>query len=192
MLLNLEEKLDPRVKRTRKFLEQAFAELLEEKGFQAITVQDITDRAEVNRATFYAHFSDKYALLDHAIRQSFRQEIEKRVLNACRFDMGNLKALIVAVCEFVKKTNEHCTPPQPQFESLVETQVKDGIKLLLHHWMEQDNLSADPQTAATAASWAIYGLALQWSRDKNRLPVEQYAEQVLPTIAANLSLVQAA
>ena len=55
---------DPRVKRTRKLINQAFFDLMNEKGFQAITVQDITDRAEVNRATFYAHYEDKYDLLE--------------------------------------------------------------------------------------------------------------------------------
>jgi AcrR family transcriptional regulator len=56
-------------------LEQAFLELLEEKGFQSVTVQDITDRATVNRATFYAHFEDKYALFDHIVRETFQQTL---------------------------------------------------------------------------------------------------------------------
>ncbi|MBI4304912.1 MAG: TetR family transcriptional regulator, partial [Chloroflexi bacterium] len=45
---------DPRVKRTRKLLHDAFDSLLSEKSFEAITVQDIAERATVNRATFYA------------------------------------------------------------------------------------------------------------------------------------------
>ena len=70
------EKLDPRVKRTRNLLEQAFMEVVAEKGFQAVSVQDITEKAGVNRATFYAHFPDKYALLDYTVRQGFRQPVE--------------------------------------------------------------------------------------------------------------------
>src|ERR1700690_1925078 len=56
---DLNQKEDPRVKRTRLLLEQAFMVVLKEKGFQTITVQDIAQRAGVNRATFYAHFEDK-------------------------------------------------------------------------------------------------------------------------------------
>ena len=52
------EGVDPRVKRTRKLLQQAFLELFQEKGFAAISIQDITERATANRATFYAHFAD--------------------------------------------------------------------------------------------------------------------------------------
>ncbi|HWQ84479.1 MAG TPA: TetR/AcrR family transcriptional regulator [Anaerolineales bacterium] len=54
----VEAKVDPRIKRTRALLVQAFTELLAEKGFQAISVQDISERATVNRTTFYLHFPD--------------------------------------------------------------------------------------------------------------------------------------
>ena len=82
-MLPNEEKLDPRFKRTRKLILQAFGDLLAEKNFESISVQDVTDKAEINRATFYKHFVDKYALLDYAITELFRKEIEKRTLDAC-------------------------------------------------------------------------------------------------------------
>ena len=185
------EKLDPRVKRTRIMLEQALMELVKEKGFQAVTVQDITERAGVNRATFYAHFPDKYALLDHNIRQGFLAEIDKRMLNACHLTLDNLRNLIVAVCEFTRMVNSHCQPAQGQFESLVETQVKAVLHELMLKWLEQVPLTVPAETAATAASWAIYGLALQWSHAKQPGPVEAYAAEVLPLVAANLNLTAA-
>lgn len=46
-----EEKLDPRVKRTRGLILQAFSSLLAEKGFESISVQDVTDKAEINRGS---------------------------------------------------------------------------------------------------------------------------------------------
>ena len=193
------EKLDPRVKRTRAMLDQAFFELIQEKGFQAVTVQDITERAGVNRATFYAHFPDKYALLDHNIRQGFLREIDKRMLNACHLTADNLRNLIIAVCEFTRAVNGHCKPAQPQFETLVETQVKAVLYELMLKWLEpqesgtsiasqQMPVAVSPETAATAASWAIYGLALQWSHAREPAPVDAFANQVLPLIAANLNL----
>ena len=183
-----EEKLDPRVKRTRNLIEQAFNELIAEKGFQSITVQDITERAEVNRATFYAHFPDKFALLEHSIRQSFRQELEKRTLSACHYSDENLHALIVALCEFVAQSNTHCKSQEHQFESLVEMQVKNQVQELLQMWLEKTGSEIEPKMAATAASWAVYGLALQWSREKNRPPANVYAGQVFSLVAGNLRL----
>ena len=61
MLLK-EEKVDLRILRTRRLLVQAMAELLEEKDLQSVTISDIAERAMINRATFYAHFADKYDL----------------------------------------------------------------------------------------------------------------------------------
>ena len=74
-MLPTDEKLDPRVKRTRGLILGAFESLLAEKNFESISVQDVTEKAQINRATFYAHFEDKYALLNYSITQMFRQEI---------------------------------------------------------------------------------------------------------------------
>jgi len=54
---------DRRVRRTRELLRSAFRELIHEKGYDRITVQDILDRADVGRSTFYAHYRDKEDLL---------------------------------------------------------------------------------------------------------------------------------
>ena len=58
-----EEQPDLRVRRTHKFLQEAMIELITEKGFDAITVGDIAERAMINRATFYRHYQDKYDLV---------------------------------------------------------------------------------------------------------------------------------
>lgn len=195
MLSNLkdgQERLDPRVKRTRQLIEQAFMEVISEKGFQEVTIQDITERAGINRATFYAHFGDKYDLLGQSIRQGFLQEIDKRMLNACHFTMDNLRNLIIAVCEFIKTAHSNCKPAQSQFETLVEAQVKEVLYNFLLNWLGQIKTSTTPEIAATATSWAIYGLALQWSHSKKPNPVEKFADEVLPLIAPNLQLIETA
>jgi AcrR family transcriptional regulator len=58
------ENEDLRVRRTRKLIQQALIELTVEKGFSTITVQDIADRAMINRSTFYRYYLDKYDLVD--------------------------------------------------------------------------------------------------------------------------------
>jgi AcrR family transcriptional regulator len=71
------EQMDLRVRRTRVNLREALIELIEEKGFDAVTVGDIASRAMVNRATFYRHYPDKYALVtgifEEAITQMLRE-----------------------------------------------------------------------------------------------------------------------
>lgn len=66
-------KEDRRSRRTRQLLGDALVELMLEKHFESITVQDILDRADVGRSTFYAHYTDKESLLisqiEHVIRE---------------------------------------------------------------------------------------------------------------------------
>lgn len=192
MLPKPEEKLDPRVKRTRSLILQAFSDLLAEKGFESITVQDVTERAQVNRATFYAHFADKYALLDAFISQKFRQEIEKRTLNACHYTPENLKSLILAVCEFLASIHSGCAQPHQQFESLVEGTVKNQIFELLTLWLKQAKTKISTDIPATVATWAIYGLASYYSHLKKRPALEAFVDEALPLVAVNLEQFAAA
>ena len=111
MLPNPDEKLDPRVIRTRGLILSSFESLLADKGFESISVQDVTDKAQVNRATFYAHFPDKYALLDYSIQKMFMAEIEKRTLNVCTYNSDNLRNLILAVVEFISRIHTGCAQP---------------------------------------------------------------------------------
>lgn len=55
--------VDRRVRRTRELLRGALLSLVQEKGYERITVQDILDRADIGRSTFYAHYRDKDELL---------------------------------------------------------------------------------------------------------------------------------
>ena len=181
-----EEKLDPRVKRTRSLILQAFGSLLAEKGFESISVQDVTDKAEINRATFYAHFQDKYDLLNKAIGQMFRQEIEKRTLDACHYTPENLKNLIFAVCEFLSKTHSECAQPHQQFESLTEGTIKSILFDLLTHWLKQTGTKISTDIPATVATWAIYGLASHYSHLKKRPSLEKFVDEALPLVAVNL------
>lgn len=59
------KKIDLRVQRTRKMIIDAFFKLVETKGYDAITIQDIASEAMINRTTFYAHFKDKQDLYEY-------------------------------------------------------------------------------------------------------------------------------
>ena len=182
----MEEKLDPRVKRTRSLILQAFYDLLAKKNFEAISVQDVTDKAQINRATFYAHFPDKYALLDYSISQMFMHEIEKRTLNACHYTPENLRNLILAVCEFLSTIHSECAQPHQQFESLAEGTIKKIIFDLLSYWLRQTNATVSTEIPATVATWAIYGLASLYSHHKQRPTLERFVDEALPLVSVNL------
>lgn len=82
--LGTESATDRRVQRTRRLLHKALISLILEKKYESITVQEILDRADVGRSTFYMHFQDKDELLVNGFQylQNFlesRQEVARAV-----------------------------------------------------------------------------------------------------------------
>lgn len=70
---------DRRVRRTRRALHEALIALVLERGYERLTVQDVLDRADVGRSTFYAHYRDKEALLTATfddMRAQLRAELD--------------------------------------------------------------------------------------------------------------------
>ncbi|WP_026567365.1 TetR/AcrR family transcriptional regulator [Bacillus sp. UNC41MFS5] len=62
-------KVDRRIAKSQVAIKNAVTELMSEKSFDDITIQDIADRADVNRGTIYLHYTDKYDLLDKLIEE---------------------------------------------------------------------------------------------------------------------------
>lgn len=119
---------DPRVKRTRQLLLQAFMALLEEKqNIHSISVQDIAERATVNRATFYAHFEDKYALLENWMRAKFHRALESQLPASSALQMNTLRALILGVFDFLANFCRYLKPADKQFEPLFEVALQKEL-----------------------------------------------------------------
>ena len=73
---------------TKKLIKVAFTKLLKEKGFNNITVSDITNMAKINRGTFYLHYTDKFDLLEKLENDSI--EDLKELLLQCYKHKANL------------------------------------------------------------------------------------------------------
>jgi AcrR family transcriptional regulator len=186
------QKTDPRIRRTRALVVQAFEEVMGEKGFHALSVQDVAMKAGINRATFYDHFKDKYELLNYSIRLEFDHELDKRRLKEEVVSANALQRLLIAVCEFISRIHAHCKPPLDQLDSLVETQVKEVMSELLAGWLRGNGSGAKSRRTragelpAKAASWALYGLALHWAREERPQPIETFASSAVPLVSGIL------
>ena len=186
-------KLDPRVKRTRELLVRAFNELLEEKGHSGLTVQEITERATVNRATFYAHFRDQHELFDYVISEAFRDVLQRRLPPSPRLDEENLKALVIVTCEYLTGLNTACSWRDRQFRPLIEARVQTELDELLLGWIEASPEKASDrkvsqEVTASVISWAIFGASLDWSRNGTARSSEEVADQVLSVIVEGLQV----
>ena len=83
------KKVDRRIQRTRRLLQDALITLILEKGYDKITVQDIIDEANVGRSTFYAHYLDKDDLMASSL-ELLRAELHQHLVGADNGDEGEV------------------------------------------------------------------------------------------------------
>src|ERR1700688_2851055 len=167
------EKLDPRIRRTRQLLQDALRNLLTQKEFDKISVQDITEAATVNRATFYAHYEDKFALLGELIRVTFFDLLAQR---GAKFDGGCFHVIILAVCDYLSDLQKSHSFNQHHFEPLVEATVIDQIRIVLLDGFQRHpaERTVPAEMIAATASWAIYGAVKQWVNTEDRVSAEEF------------------
>lgn len=216
-----DRRVDRRVQRTRQVLQQAFLEVLREKGFAATnnpitpkgfaptnllgvekgflatSIQDITERANVNRGTFYLHFSDKYMLLETVIRERFRQSLESYVSLTFRWDRNSLQLLIRQILTGFEEKYQHRFHPSHILAPLIERAMHEELADLLLSWLRQTEHAelagqyrshrtypgtqrpVSLETIARVTSWAIFGTAIQWSQEETTLSAEEMARDIL-------------
>ena len=189
--------LDPRVKRTRQLLQQAMIELVQEQSISSISIQDITERATVNRATFYAHFEDKYALMDSILRDQFQLQVVSKLPDGNRWGKQTFSALIQGVFEFLEEFHSHCSPApsatkaqlEPQFERAIQQEIYTTLLRSLKQAPRPSALAHIPaETLASIMSWAIFGTAVEWSRREHRPSAEEMTRQVLQALIEGLKI----
>jgi AcrR family transcriptional regulator len=188
-----EKRVDPRVKRTRELIVRAFNELVAEKGHTGLTVQEIAERATINRATFYAHFTDQYELFDYVISEAFREELRRRLPESPGLSEETLKALVLAACDYLAGLNTACSRTDQQFRPLIETRVQGELYELLLGWIEASPEKASgrqvsSEVTASVVSWAIFGAGLNWSRNGAARSPDEVADQALSVILKGLQL----
>lgn len=118
---------DRRVQRTRKLLQDALMALILEKGYEAVTIQDIIDRANVGRSTFYAHFLDKQQLLLSGFEQ-LRVELAQQQHAAV--DVSGERRLRFSLAMF-----EHACSYQPVWRALIGTRGGAVVRKQMQHML---------------------------------------------------------
>ena len=97
-------KTDARIRYTQRILKESFLILLKQKPVNKITVKEVCEMAELNRATFYAHYSDCFALLE-SIEQELLEAFQKSLKLVDSFDVT---ALIEAIYAMVEQHEDAC------------------------------------------------------------------------------------
>ena len=172
---------DPRMRRTRQLLQGALRKLMLTRSFDEIAVQDIAEVATVNRATFYDHYADKYALLEAMVAGGFHTLLHERNV---QYDGGcpaAAQAIILAACDYLTQAHEgmECER-QNAFEPLMDAAMTGAIRKVIIKGIVKfgSDTGLSAEMTATAASWAISGAVKEWYRTPNHPP----AEEVVPVI----------
>jgi AcrR family transcriptional regulator len=158
---------DRRVQRTRRLLHVAIIALIRERGWDAITVQDVCARADVGRSTFYAHFADKEELLISGfgdLRQHLRESVAAADAKPLAFTLALLehtreyepiyrallgrrtaqvvyRAWIDVVSDLLNEDLAKLAPPGPLRKAAVRY-LSGALWELLTWWSEQPKRSA--------------------------------------------------
>jgi AcrR family transcriptional regulator len=173
--------------------QQALGKLLEQNEFEKISVQDIADAATLNRATFYDHYTDKFALLESMVAARFHELLANRCVTFDETCGSALTGIVLGVCDFLAGIPGMDCPRQrqmgPHLESAVITLVRRMILdgLARHH----STSATSPQMIAATVSWAIYGAAKEWVQTPNRRPSEEIVGTVVTLVSPILTVMNA-
>ena len=188
-------KLDPRVVRTRQQLRAALVSLIEESGVDALTVQDITDRAELNRATFYLHYRDKQDLLE----KSLRDAIDELTADLGASPEEQIQLAIDESPRPIKAVFEHVAQHAHFYRVMLSAEgvpafsagVRDYMAEVTLRWLTA--LQPHPRQSrvpleivANSLSWSLLGVLIWWLEHDLPHPPEYMAEQFQLLITLDL------
>jgi len=184
------QKLDRRVMRTRDRLGDALVGLMQEKPFDAITVQEVLDRAGVSRSAFYVHYRDKEDL--------FLSDVDEFLeAMALRLSHGGEESERVAP---VRELFAHVATAQRLYQALIEAdRIHDFLELAQGHFARgiERRLAELPRAQgvapalraplAHALAGALLSLMKWWIDQRMQTPPEQMDEMYHRMVWATVS-----
>lgn len=174
-------KIDRRIIKTKEAINKAFLELFSEKELEQITINDISERANVNRGTVYLHYSDKYDLLDKCIDDHLSKLIDFCSTNEDNRGITTLTSELKPVFVYFEENYLFFSAMLSNqrtylFRERLLTFVSGGVKAKLD--MQDPHLGIDNELNAQFLASAFVGIVEWWIRHKMPHPPEFMAEQL--------------
>lgn len=196
---NSNTKDDLRVQRTRKMLEDAMIELTVEKGFSSLTVRDITDRARVNRSTFYRHYLDKYDLLTQYMTTLSPLMVEDTSQwgkpDENDLASGNLLPLrLVKLLEHVERFGDFYRVMlgglgDPVFVQRFRQNTEERFRYLISYYEQETDPKAPPlELRLSYVSCATIGAIMWWLESDQPCSIEELARWMSRMSTASVGL----
>ncbi len=166
--MNENQLLDRRIQRTRQLLHEALFSLIVERGYESITVQDITERANLGRTTFYLHYRDKAELLQESVSTllyALRLDVEPDAAETCTFQVLSIRVfqhiarrqqLYQAILKDAVLTSTFWNGMRSYISELCLRFLPDGLLT------PNGSLSMDGEIFAAHATGSLFGLVCWW------------------------------
>lgn len=181
------KKIDRRVRYTKMMLKSSIAELLNEKPLEKITVKEICEKADINRGTFYSHYSDQYDLYN-SIVDELLDGIFDRLGDFMTNDGDVLVDSITNVYDYLKDNAETIrTLLRNGVEYSIENRIRNVIKSI---YLEKINKSVDIDLINAAYSYMAAGaisLIRYWLNSNMNKSSREMAEFSLQLTSNGLS-----
>lgn len=185
---------DRRVRKSKRAIKQAFIHLLTENNLDRITIQQISDLADVNRGTFYLNYEDKYALLDEMENEQIEEikgfvDIRKMDLStktSDRFIEDFANKVIKNVITHIEQNMEfYQVILNLERKSQIEEQLADIVRSNIKHLIgNKDNVFGIPENYYLSyVIGSMMSMIKYWVSDENRVSVEELVNYV-STIAS--------
>ena len=171
--------MDRRIPKTQKAILEAFVELMAEKNFEQITINEIAERANVNRGTVYLHYTDKFDLLDQCIDIHMMQLFDT-CLDSDASRMPS-KAAMLRVFEYLEQhavvymtlmNNKGVT----SFRSRLMTTILQGIDEQMDGHIP--SLEINKEITVQFLASAAVGVVEWWMTNSMPCPAEDVVEQL--------------
>lgn len=194
----LQNNMDLRVIRTKEAIRNALVELMEEKGFEAITVKDITTKAKINRGTFYAHYQDKFDLMERCQKEIMQEisSIAKQNFSDVINELGNNTSpqtrlnIFVYVFEYLNENSGFMKAALSSKGDLsFQTKIKEFMWKTIFEdkqnaIIKEENLMVPAQYFASYIASAHIGVIQEWL-ESGRKESPQEMARILSTITVN-------
>jgi AcrR family transcriptional regulator len=187
----VEKKMDLRIEKTYMALTGAFMDLLEEKRFEDITINELCDRAMVRRATFYKHFGDKYEFFTFFVRETqaeFDREIKAEESAVLPIDF--YVNIVHRAMQFIRKKEKliQLVLNSGYYHVLLRI-LSDQVEYDILHKLKEDlshgyKLIAEPEVMAHFFTGAILETLQWWLSHQKPIPQESIETQILAMIKA--------
>jgi len=180
------QKSDRRVRRTKRVLAVALVDLLTEKPLNRITVKEVTEIADVNRATFYRHYQDIYDMF-YQIEDELLAEFKKAVTVGTLGNYDDLGAFYHRIFKFVEDNADLgqllCGPNS--------NQVLDKFKEVVFEFLNQNCIAIDSGVNHFTNSFITAGIIeviKQWLNEKIPVPSKEMAEYIITSVRSGFPL----